>query len=179
VERLVAAGEAVEVAAQPAGPALGPVTRHPPGGRREVAEVGRDVADPLDDGELAGVEPALQVRQLGVEPHTRADGQGIGGLDRDARPLGVVGRVAGRHDGVEAVVAAAQLDGDEHAVLRADGRGRAGQVGQPARQQGGGSHPHGAGLQEAAAAHAPGVGGSGRGEGGQDLGGVVVVHHRS
>ena len=125
VQRLArGVGQSVEVPAEPAvrrrarpTPAV-----HPDVGRREVAEVGRLVPDPPHDRDVTLVEPRLERGERRVQREAVTDREPVGDLDR--RPQRGVRGVTARDDHVHAVVAAAQEDRDEDALVVGDGRRR-------------------------------------------------------
>ena len=87
----------------------------------EVGTVGRGVADAVDDGHLAGVVQRLDFGQGGVEGKMVVDGQGGGGGDAHGGAAVVIAPVGIGDDGIEAIVAAGELDDDEDGVFAGGG----------------------------------------------------------
>jgi len=114
---ILAAAGVVEVAPDSAG-RLRDVGagRGPDVGRAEVGAVGVGVADPLHHRHVTGVVEALEGAEGGVEADQIVEGEHVALVDRDRRADLIVGGVAVGDDGVEGIVAAAELD-DESARL--------------------------------------------------------------
>ena len=154
VERLVrSVRQAVEEAPEPAGRgrARAAPSVIPDVARGEVAEVGRLVADTAHDRDLALVEAGLEVGQRRVQREPAADRV----TARDLQ-IGAERRVRGvgdRRDRIEAVVAAAQVDGHEDALVVGHRRRREGFEPPKVRRNRGRSERHRAALQEAPARH--------------------------
>ena len=94
--------------------------------RREMGERRLVVADAVDDRHLAVVVEALHPLHRLVQAELRVDLQELRLLQADRRPVLVVGGVAVRHDGVQAVVAAEPLEDDEDPAAGRAGRRPAG-----------------------------------------------------
>ena len=102
------------------------------------------VAAAVDDGEQAVFVEMLEADHRGMKAEAvgRFDHLVLG--DAELRPRAVVRRIAVRHDGVQAVVAARQLDDDENALrtffdarpLQGLRRQRGGRAAQHERQAG-------------------------------------------
>ena len=107
----------------------------------------------------------------GLNPSPSASGSAPD--DREAAAEGLVAAVVGvpghGSDGAQPVVAAAQLEEHEDAVLGADGRGGRGHVAHPRRQQRDGSTRGDGAAEEGAPADLAGDGVGGRAEPGLDL----------
>ena len=99
--------------------------------RAEMRAVGIGVAGVLDDGHVPGVELALERGEGGVEADLVVELEGGILRDADGGPGLVIEVVAEGDDGVEPIVAAAQLEDDEdgRVRLRGDGPGGAGDEG--------------------------------------------------
>ena len=84
------------------------------------------VADALDDGQLVLVVQRLERLQVGVEADLIVQVEHLVGGDPDLGSKLVIQPVAVGDDGVQAVVAAAELDHDQGALARAHRRRRCG-----------------------------------------------------
>ena len=179
----VAAAFGVEVPTQPAVAGGGGVGGVPDVHRLEVRAIGVGIAHALDDAQHAVVVEVLHRVHLRVQADAVDAGQSqrLVFLDADARPRLVVERIAEGNDGVEAVVAAAELHDHEHVVLRharharksrrlcVHREGRAIEEGGDAR--GGGGQQQAAGQELAAR---EGVGSIGVGHGGAPVQGLAA-----
>ena len=90
--------------------------------RREVRERRLVVADALHDRHLALVVQVLHAAHRLVPAEVRVDLQQVLFFDADRRAMLVVHRIAVRHDGVQAVVAAEPFEDDEDLAGIARGR---------------------------------------------------------
>ncbi len=122
LERVVGRADHVEGASQPSGglerradDALAPVA-----GRVEVALVGVGEVDRRQHRHLALVVERLEAGEGGVPPELRRVGQGERRLGRDAEPAAQRGvqRVGERHQRVEPVVAAVEVQRDQDRRVR-------------------------------------------------------------
>ncbi|HEX4904454.1 MAG TPA: hypothetical protein VFU93_03305 [Acidimicrobiales bacterium] len=159
--QVVGLGVAVEPASQPAGRGmgLGRLTGHPPGHGGEVAHVGLQVTDALEEGHLAGLVPRRQLGQVRVQADALGDGQRGALLDGERASLVAVEAVVDRDHRVQPVVPTGHEHEHEHAVVGSDRRRRLGHVGQPRRQDRGRAGGGDGRLQEPAARHGRAVGG--------------------
>jgi hypothetical protein len=85
--------------------------------RTEVRMIRRRIARALHDRDLAGVVHRLQRFHRGIEPDLAVDLQDVAGRDAERRTIAVILLHAVRHDRIEAVVPALQVDDHEHAVV--------------------------------------------------------------
>ena len=131
LERVVLAADDVERAPEPARAVLrGPDDAAAPvAARVEVRLVGVGVVDGRQHGDLAGVVELAQAAEARVpaEAGRARERQRRGRVDADARAQLGVARIACRHERVEAVVAAVEVERDEDRRVR--GRGRLGDGG--------------------------------------------------
>jgi hypothetical protein len=86
--------------------------------RAEVRQVGLRVAEAEQQRQFVLLPQRHQRRERRVQPEAGVEPQQVGGRQRERRPQRRIGRVGIRHDGVQAVVAALQLDQHQHAVGR-------------------------------------------------------------
>jgi len=111
--------EMVERVAEPAERAdILVVRRHPDLGAPEVREVRRRILDALDHRQIARVPDAVQAAEIRMEGERIGDRQHGGGRLADRRAQLGIERVLIGDDGVQAVVAAAELEDDERARRR-------------------------------------------------------------
>ena len=109
--------EAGQVAAEPAFAGGGARPRALPDEHRlEVREVRAGVADAVDDGELLAVPQRLQCAELRMQAEVVVQRHHLAGGHHQRRPELRIGRVAIRHERVQPVVAAGELD--DHQRLR-------------------------------------------------------------
>ena len=184
VEHIGGTPQAVEPAAQPAGGRLlRPGGGEPQLGRREVTEVRRLVASVGDHRYLPEVVPGLQFHERRVQPHPVGERQHRIGNQADRRPLVQVGGVGGLHHGVEHIVAAAEHQHHQHAVVVADrwrGPRRPLGIGEPVRRR----HRHTCSGerradQEVAPRHGGGSEWFAPRQAGEDLGELGICRHQS
>ena len=88
-----------------------------------MAAVGIRVADVLDDAEFTALEEFVHGRARRMEAEGVAEAKGLVFRDADGRAEPVVIGVLERNDGVEAVVAAGELNDHEDAIGPADALG--------------------------------------------------------
>ena len=108
-------GLGVEPATHPAGRSVRTerTAGHPGGRGREVTAVVGGFADRREDGDVALQETLAQIGQRRVEPEAVPGGGGARRTDGERQPLVVVDAAVERAERVEAVVAAAEEDGQE------------------------------------------------------------------
>jgi hypothetical protein len=108
----------VQRAGQPAGPVGVGVqpARVPDGHRLEVRPVRVRITDALHDRQLPLLQELLQAGQGGMQPHAVVDPADLVLRYLQVRAVLAVVIVAVGHDGVQAVVAAVELQDDEHAA---------------------------------------------------------------
>ena len=73
------------------------------------------VPDPSDDRDVAGPVPPREPGEVRVEADVVVEGKGVRNLERRTQVVVAAGSGADRHDGVQRVVAAAELEHDEGA----------------------------------------------------------------
>jgi hypothetical protein len=89
--------------------------------RAEVGAIRVGVADALEDGQLAIFEEVLHRGEVGMKANMVGDFQDGLGVNAEGGALAVVGVVGVGHDGVQAVIAAGELDDDEDLAVCAGG----------------------------------------------------------
>ena len=118
------------------------------------------VADACDNGDAVGVvqrldlaERRVQAEAVGDDRRSARGGLQLGFLPRQHRAQRVVARIRIRHDGIQAIVAAGQLNDDEAPVAGKLRVLAAGRVGKPLRHDDADRHRRRAALDELSSAN--------------------------